>query len=147
MYGFTPTISDDHLFIVSYVGANMKLNVSAYKLPVANIIASIDKQSNSDTSTEWTELSEMMVAEHWCITLIPSSSPSVIVGGEGKTGKTGKTISDIKMYDNSNKSWKKIGSLPYAKSDVPVQQSTIMLSLSLEDALKDGMQLILHHPV
>ena len=34
--------------------------------------------------------------------------------------ETGTTTTDIKMYDNSNKSWKKIGSLSSARSGVAV---------------------------
>ena len=113
MFGFTPTISDDHLLIVSYYGADTLSRDGAYKMPVANITASIDQQHNSDTPTKWTKLT---AADHWCTTLVPSSSPPVVVGGEDTTG----TTADIKMYDNSNKSWKKIGSLSSARSSVAI---------------------------
>ena len=115
MYGFTPTISDDDLIIVHYYGANMKSYRSAYKIPVANITASIDQQHNSDTPTKWTELTAV---DHNCIALVPSSFPPMVVGGEDKTGKIPKA--DIKMYDSSIKSWKKIGSLSSARSEVGV---------------------------
>ena len=113
MWGFTPTISDDHLLIVGHVGANPYR--SAYKIPVTNITTSIDQQHNSDTPTKWTVLT---AADHWCTALVPSSSPPVIVGGEDTTGTI--STADIKMYDNSKKSWKKIGSLSSARSWVAV---------------------------
>ena len=112
MYDFTPTISDDHLLIVGYSGADMKFYKSAYKIPVANITASINQPHNSDTPTKWTELT---AANRDCIALVPSSSPPVIVGGEDTTGTI--PTADIKMYD---KSWKKIGSLSSARSWVAV---------------------------
>ena len=121
MYGFTPTVSNNddqlHLFIVSYDGENMKHHNVAYKLPIANITASIDQQDNSDTPTKWTEVT---VTDHCYTTLVPSSSPpvNVVVGGEDTTGTI--PTADIKMYDNSNKSWKKIGSLSSARSRVAV---------------------------
>ena len=116
MWGFTPTIiSDDHLLIVGYRIANMKKDKSAYKIPVANITASGDKQHNSDTPTKWTELT---ATDHWKAALVPSSSPPVVVGGQDTTDTIG--TADIKMYDNSNKSWKKIGSLSSARSSVAV---------------------------
>ena len=115
MYGFTPTISDDHLLIVGYSGKKIKIYDGSYKIPVANIIASIDQQHNSDTPTKWTELT---AADHDCTDLIPSSSPPVVVGGEDTTGTI--PTADIKMYDNSNKSWKKIGSLSSARNAVAV---------------------------
>ena len=114
MWYITPTISDDHLLIVGYSHPN-GTNNSAYKIPVANITASIDQQHNSDTPTKWTELT---AADHWCTALVPSSSPPVVVGGQDTTGTI--PTADIKMYDNSNKSWKKIGSLSSARSNVAV---------------------------
>ena len=109
MYGFTPTISDDHLLIMGYGGTDVKHYEGGYKMTVASIIASIDQQHNSDTPINWTELTE---ADHSCIALVPSSSPPVIVGGQYQ----GIPTTDIKMYDNSNRSWKKIGSLMSARS-------------------------------
>ena len=114
MWGFTPTISDDHLIIVGYYGADLKSYKGAYKIPVTNITASIDQQYNSDTPTKWTELT---AADHWDTALVPSSSPPVVVGGQDTTYTP---TADIKMYDNSNKSWKKIGSLSSARSGVAV---------------------------
>ena len=114
MYVFTPTISDDHLLIVGYSGADMRYK-GAYKIPVANITASIYQQHNSDTSTKWTELTAV---NHWHTALVPSSSPPVVVAGEDTTGTM--PTADIKMYDNSNKLWKKIGSLSSARSAVAV---------------------------
>ena len=113
MYGFKPTISDDHLLIVGYYGAERKCYNGAYKMPVANITASIHQQHNSDTPAKfkWTKLT---AADHWCTAIVPSSSPPVVVGGENQTGTIPTT--DIKMYDNSNKSWRKIGSLTSARS-------------------------------
>ena len=114
MYGFRPIVSDDHLLIVCYSDAGLKGYNGAYKIPVANITASGDKQYNSDTPTKWTGLT---VADHFHTALVPSSSLPVVVGGEDTTGTT---TTDIKMYDNSNKSWKKIGSLSSARSDITV---------------------------
>ena len=115
MFAFTPTItSDDHLLIVSYAGA-VNRQRSAYKMPVPNITSSNDPKLNSDTYTKWTELT---ATDHRQTALVPtSSSIPVVVGGEDK-GYT--ATADIKMYDNSNKSWKKIGSLSSARSAVAV---------------------------
>ena len=115
MYGFTPIVSNDHLLIVGYYGADKKCYNGSYKIPVATILASIDQQHNSDTPTKWTKLT---AADHWSTVLVPSSFPPMVVGGEDTKAKT--TTADIKMYDNSNKSWKKIGSLSFARSAVAV---------------------------
>ena len=111
MWAFAPIVSDDHLLIVGYAHADFKRSKSAYKIPVATITASCDQQHNSDTPTKWTELT---AADHWFTAVVPSLSPPVVVGGDISS----TTTADIKMYDNSNKSWKKIGSLSSARSSV-----------------------------
>ena len=115
MYDFTPTISGDYLLIVGYYGGNKLAYKGVYKFPVANITSSIDQQHNSDTLIKWTELT---VADHWSTALVPSSSPLVVVGGQDVTGTI--PTPDIKMYDNSNKLWKKIGSLSFARCRVGI---------------------------
>ena len=119
MYAFTPTVSSSvlqlQMFMMSYDGANLKHHNVAYKIPVVNIIASIDQQRNSDTPTNWTELT---VTDHLYTALVPSSFPPVVVGGEDITGTI--PTADIKMYDNSKKSWKKIASLTSARTRVAV---------------------------
>ena len=109
MWGFTPTIYYDHLLIVGYNGADMKGYNGVQKISVANIT---ELQHNSDALTKWTELAS---DDHWHTALVPSSSPPVIVGGQDTTGII--PTADIKMYENS---WKKIGSLPSAKSSAAV---------------------------
>ena len=117
MYAITPIVSDDYLLIVGYYSLKTKDNCScsAYKIPVAAIISSIDQQHSNDTPTKWTELTR---ADHYKTAIVPSSSPPVVVGGEGTTGTI--PTADIKMYDNSNKLWKKIGSLSSARSAIGV---------------------------
>ena len=77
-WGFTPIVSDDHLLIMGYYGADMKRYNGAYKIPQANITALGYQQHKSDMLTKWTELS---AADHWHTDLVPSSSPPVVVGG------------------------------------------------------------------
>ena len=114
MFGFMPTIYCDHLFIVNYIGANVNVCNDAYKIPVVNIIASIDTQDNSDTPINWIKLTAI---KPYRTALVPSSSPPVVVGGKDTTYTA---TADIKMYDNSNKSWRKIGSLSSARCGVTV---------------------------
>ena len=113
MYSFTPTISDGDLLIVGYTSADVKCK-NVYKIPFTNIMASIDQRRTYSirTSTKWTELT---AADHYFTALVPSSSPSVVVGGHDKI-----PTADINIYDNPNKSWKKIGSLSFARSIVAV---------------------------
>ena len=113
MFGFTPTISDDNMIIVGYHGVNSSRYRSAYKIPVANI-TSVDQHHRYDTPIHWIKLTD---AIHWYTSLIPNSSPPVVVGGQDLTNTA---TADIRMYDNSNNSWKKVGSLSSARSYVTV---------------------------
>ena len=115
MWAFTPIIADDHYVIVGYFGANMKTNRSAYKIPVNEITRLGDQQQISGTPMKWIT---MTPATHWSTALVPSSSPPVVVGGDDDSGTI--PTSDIKMYDDSNKSWRKIASLPSARARVAI---------------------------
>ena len=114
MFEFTPIISDDHLLIVGY-SSSRDVDRGIYWLPVANITASIDGQHNSTTSSRWTKLT---AATHLHTALVPGSSPPVIVGGWNRRDKV--PTADIKMYDNSDHSWRSVGSLSSPRSYVAV---------------------------
>ena len=86
-----------------------------YTFPVANITASIDRQHNSTTSSKWTELTAVT---DFYAALVPGSSPPVIFGGWNHSDKT--STADIKMYDNSDYTWRSVGSLSSARSYVAV---------------------------
>ena len=107
MYGFTPTVSDDHLLIVGYAGADRNRYRDACMIPVADIVASDYRQA---TVTEWTNLT---VATHCGTTLVPNSSPPMIVGGEDSNNAT---TANIKVYDYPSKSWKNSNLLRSARS-------------------------------
>ena len=117
MFGFRPTVHDDYLLIVGYVSTSRyELNAhhhrynGAYKIPIASIILPSDQQHNSDIPIKWT------ADYHWESTLVPDLTQPVVVGGEDTNG----TTADVKMHNDSYKSWKKIGSMSFARSLVAV---------------------------
>ena len=114
MYNFFPTICDDHILIVGYSSKDEAVKKGAYKLPVANITASVDQQHN-EVSSRWTELTAVT---HSYVSCVPSLLQPVIVGGWKSNDKV--STADIKMYDSSDCLWKKIGSLSSGKSSVGV---------------------------
>jgi len=87
---------------VGYYDADGKISRSAYTIPVDDITRSGDQQQTSATPTKWVT---MTPATHWNTALVPNSSPPVVLGGQDQSGTP---TSDIKMYDDSNKSWRKI---------------------------------------
>ena len=110
MYGFMPTVTDGNLLIVGYSDGEKKRDRSVYKIPVADIVALDDQIQSRTTTTKWTELG---AATHWGASLLPNSSPPIIIGGEDTTNAT---TADIKLYDDSSKSWKSIKFLTSARS-------------------------------
>ena len=113
MSNFTPVIADNHYVIVGYYGADKKSYNGACKILVNDITRSGDQQQTSNTPTKWITMTE---ATHCNTALVPSSSPPVVVGGI----QGGTPTSDIKMYDESSKSWRKIKSLSSARLDVAI---------------------------
>ena len=108
MFSFKPIISDDHLLIVGYHGVDSSRYKGAYKIPVASITKSSQHRHNAPTN--WIKMTE---ATHWFTSLIPNSSPPVVIGGQNANNTA---MADIFMYDYANNTWKKVRSLSSARS-------------------------------
>ena len=104
MYGFTPSIADDYLYIANYIGDDMVFSTEAYKIPVKYIIAPEVQEY------EWIALTP---TSHFKTSLMPGSSPPVVAGGEDDTGMP---TAAVMMFDVSSRSWKNVGSLSSARS-------------------------------
>ena len=102
MFSFTPIISDNHLVIVGFCAANFKIPVAAITLT--------DQQDEHYAHIDWIEMTK---ATYWYTSSIPNSSPCGAVGGEGGSSTA---TTDIDMYNYSNNSWEKVGSLSSARS-------------------------------
>jgi len=117
MWSFTPIISDDHLVIVGYSsGSAMKRYTGSYKIPVSDITDEQPKSNSKSNKkkTKWTTISS---ATHWSTALVSNSFPLMVVGGQNYSGQP---TSDVKMYDEYNKSWKTMALLSSARTDVTV---------------------------
>ena len=114
MWTFEPIISDGHLVIVGYHTVEMIRMKDAFRISVAAILR-LGAPQQQETREKWITMAE---ATHWSTALVPSSSPPVVVGGCDKSGTI--VTSDVKMYDDSSRSWKKVASLPSARSAVTV---------------------------
>ena len=115
MFDFKPTISEDHLLTGYY--SPYETCKKLYKIPVATVTVAmyLNRINEPAIATKWIELA---MPAHLFTSLIPGSSPPVVLGGEDAAGTI--TTADIEVYQYSYRSWKKVGSLPYAKSRVAV---------------------------
>jgi len=109
MWGFTPIIFDDHLFIVGFCGTDMRHHRRGFKIPVNDVIRS---RHASDTPATWTKVAK---TTHFSAALVPSVFAPMIVGGETQRAVP---TADIAIYETSNDSWQKIASLSSAKFEV-----------------------------
>ena len=113
------TISDNLLYIVGYSAASGRTS-AAYKLSIDIITSPADQL----TSNHWTKLPP---APHYYTTIIPNTSPPVIIGGKDIQDVT---TADIRVLDVPNNSWKKIVSLTSPRSStavVPINLDSILV--------------------
>ena len=133
MWSFTPIIANGHLFIAGYYNFHHKSKNSVYKIPVIYITGSHNplQSSNPAVKLPWIKLADAS----YCCTLVPNSSPPVIVGGRDINGIS---HSDIKAYDEFSKSWRKIASLSFSRSKVAVAAVTNNSIIVIGGCTKEG---------
>lgn len=126
MWAFTPVISDDHVYIVGFSGAN-KLHNSAYRAPVANIAAP------GTAKTNWSKLTP---PPYYGTAIVPGLSPIMTVGG--LIPGSSSTTSDITIYNTSRKSWNTISALLYSHSSVAVASISANAFITIGGSLMAG---------
>ena len=100
------SVSNDHLFVVSYTNLKLNYDKHVYKLPVTLITA---HQLHCAASIRWVELTQ---TTHWGSSLVTGLSSLIVVGG---IDLAHTTTADIMMYDRSTEKWKKINLLSLAR--------------------------------
>jgi len=106
MWRTTPTIVNDHLYIVSY---NFKRPVQkAHTVPIASILLSLEETINSDTA--WTDLAAPITFAGAVLTDLPTL---LVFGGNNKENIS---TTDVLMYDATTEKWENISSLSEARS-------------------------------
>ena len=75
MYSFAPTISNDHLTIVGYTGADFEGYRNAYQIPVTNITASTETTCVYHKFIKCNKRTELTAAIHLYTALVPTLYP------------------------------------------------------------------------
>ena len=140
MYWISATICADSFTIVGYVGADKKRYRGTFIIPIDEIISQQQQTQQSLTSstdkdnTKWHTLAD---APYWQTSLVPNTSPPVIIGGSDTQGVT---VNDITIYDDTNNRWKKIASLPIncAYTTVAVINDCIIVMGGVSDTKTTG---------
>ena len=115
MWSIFPTITDNMILIVGYIGLD-GMYTTSYRLPVNGITLSTTQQPMNSLPVQWIELPS---APHYGTITIPNSHPPVIMGGYDWDGHYVPT-SDVFMLDYSNNIWKKVASLSSPRFNVVV---------------------------
>ena len=122
MYWISATTCGDSFTIVGYYGADDKCYNGTFMTPVNELIQQQHQQqqqqqqqqetqqsltsSTDKYNTKWHRLAD---APYWKTSLVPNTSPPVIIGGGDKQGNT---VNDITIYDDTTNRWDKIAALP-----------------------------------
>ena len=133
MYAISATICGDSFTIVGYTGTDNKRYREAFTIPIEGIF-SLSQQSHSLSSTDKdnTKWHKLAHAPYWKTTLVPNTSPPVIIGGS----KQDITVNDITIYDDASNKWNNISSLPIncALTTVAVINQSIIVMGGCTDA-------------
>jgi len=100
MFNINATTCNNSIIIAGYVGANNKQNSTTYITTIDSIVQS------DDDNNKWSQLNH---TPYWYTTIVPHTTPPVIVGGHDEQLKP---QDDIMLYDDTNNSWRTVGSLP-----------------------------------
>jgi len=104
MWGNSATTCNNSLVITGYHGKDGK-RYNGVSITTMDNIIDHSTTSSSDDHNKWTQLAG---TPYWRTTIIPHTTPPVIVGGT----KQHITTDDIMAYDDSTNSWKTVSSLP-----------------------------------
>ena len=100
MWDISATTCNNSIIIAGYNGADNSRYKTTYIAIIDNIVQS------HDDNNKWSELPRI---PYWSTTIVPHTTPPVIVGGEDEQDKT---QDNIMLYDDTSSIWRTVGSLP-----------------------------------
>ena len=113
-FNFSATISNHWLYLVRTVGSYPpSSSKQAYAIAMEDVIPPQDLDSVK-MENDWTRLSDV---PHMNVTVVPDSFPPLLVGGSDSQGKT---VSDVLLYNATEKLWRKVETLSSSRANVAV---------------------------
>ena len=136
MFYISATTCSDSFTIVGYEGADGKRYSETFMTPVNELTQQQQQTQQSLTSstdkdnTKWHQLAN---APYWETSLVPNTSPPVIIGGDDTQDNT---VNDITIYNDTTNRWDKIAALPIncAYTTVAVINDSIIVMGGCSDA-------------
>jgi len=108
MWRINATTCNNSIIIAGYGGANNKHYSTTFITTIDSIVQS------DDDNNKWSELHP---TPYWETTIVPHTTPPVIVGGYDEQHKP---QDNIMLYDDTSNNWRTVGSLPIRCAETTV---------------------------
>ena len=104
------TTCNQSFIIAGYDNADGKSYNGTFVITMDSLVGTEQQQSlTSSTSEHDNKWGQLCNTPYWNTTIVPNTTPPVIIGGYDKQGKT---VNNISLYDNSSNNLRTVSSLP-----------------------------------
>ena len=118
MKAINATTCNQSFIIAGYDNAEDYATNGTFIITMDSLVGTEQQQSlTSSTSEHDNKWSELYQTPYWNTTIVPNTTPPVIIGGEDKQSKT---VNNISLYDDSINSWRTVSSLPISCAQATV---------------------------
>ena len=105
-------------FIIAGYDAEGYDNKGTFIITMDSLVGTEQQQSlTSSTSEHDNKWSELHPTPYWDTTIVPNTTPAVIIGGYDKQRKT---VNNISLYDDISNRWRTVSSLPISCAQATV---------------------------
>ena len=128
------TTCNQSFIIAGYGGADGRIYSNTFIITMDSLVGTEQEHSlTSSTSEHDNKWSELYSTPYFNTTIVPNTTPPVIIGGEDQQRKA---VNNISLYDDSSDSWRTISSLPISCAGATV--ATIKNIMIVAGGYTDG---------
>ena len=102
------------LIIAGYVGADGNSTNGTFIVTMDSLVGTEQEHSLTSEHDKWNQLCR---TPYFNTTIVPNTTPPVVIGGHDQKGKT---VNNISLYDDSSNSWRTVSSLPISCASTTV---------------------------
>ena len=109
MRGINATTCNQSFIIAGYDGPEGRARNGTFIISMDSLVGAGQQSLTSCTSKVDNKWSELFYIPCWNTTIVPNTSPPVIIGGDDNQDQA---VNNISLYDDSSNSWKTVSLLP-----------------------------------
>ena len=110
MKDINATTCNQSFIIAGYDGADGRAYNGTFIITMDSLVGTEQEHSlTSSTSEHDNKWSQLFPTPYFNTTIVPNTTPPVIIGGMDQQGKA---VNNISLYDDSSNSWRTVSSLP-----------------------------------